>query len=112
VVTPESTTNKPYSTVASNISKDFKGASFAGRKSMEMAHKMRMKPKTQSSQEIVVPVDIMGVNKGPAVDGTDEEEDISPSFIKCYTRLKWECLRTGFSLAVLHYPFPKPLIYK
>jgi hypothetical protein len=33
VVTPGSPTKKPYSAVASNISKAFKGASFAGRKS-------------------------------------------------------------------------------
>jgi hypothetical protein len=44
------------------------------------------------------------------VDGTDEEEDLSPDFIKRYTRLKRECLRTGVSLAVLQYPFPKPLL--
>jgi hypothetical protein len=39
---------------------------------MEKAHKMRMKPKTQASPEVVVPVDLMGAKKGPAVDGTDE----------------------------------------
>jgi hypothetical protein len=33
VVTPGSPTKKPYSAVASNLSKAFKGASFAGRKS-------------------------------------------------------------------------------
>jgi hypothetical protein len=54
----------------------------------------------------------MGFEKGPAVDGTDEEEELSPDVIKCYTRLKWECLRMGVSLAVLHYHFPKPLLYK
>jgi hypothetical protein len=31
---------------------------------MEKAHKMRMKPKTQASPEVVLPVDIMGVEKG------------------------------------------------
>jgi hypothetical protein len=32
VVTPGSPTKKPYSALASNLSKAFKGASFAGRK--------------------------------------------------------------------------------
>jgi hypothetical protein len=50
---------------------------------MEKAHKMRMKPKTQASTEVVVPGDLMGVEKGPAVDSMEEEEDISPDFIKC-----------------------------
>jgi hypothetical protein len=49
---------------------------------------------------------------GADVDSMEEEEDLSPEFIKCFARLKWECLRTGFSLAVLQRPFPKPLIYK
>jgi hypothetical protein len=42
----------------------------------------------------------------------EEEEELSPEFIKCFTRLKWECLRTEVSLAVLQCPFPKPLLYK
>jgi hypothetical protein len=79
---------------------------------MEKANKMRMKPKTQASPEVAVPVDRMGVEKGPAVDGTDEEEELSPDFIKRYMRLKWEYLRTGVSLDVLQYPFPKPLLCK
>jgi hypothetical protein len=79
---------------------------------MEKAHKIRMKPKAQASPEVVVPGDIMGVEKGPAVDSMEEEEGLSPDFIKHYTRLKWECLRTRVSLAVLQYPFPKPLLYK
>jgi hypothetical protein len=79
---------------------------------MEKAHKMRMKPKTQASPEVVVPVDLIGVEKGPDVDDTDEEEELSPNFIKHYTRLKWECLRMGVSLTGLQYHFPKPLIYK
>jgi hypothetical protein len=79
---------------------------------MEKAHKMRMKPKKQASPEVVIPVDLMGVEKGPAVDGMDEEKDLSPDFIKRYMRLKWECLRTGVSLDVLQYPFPKPLLNK
>jgi hypothetical protein len=79
---------------------------------MEKAHKMRMKPKTQASPEVVVPGDLMGVEKGLAVDGMDEEEELSPDFIKRYRRLKWECPRTGVSLAVLQYHFPKPLLYK
>jgi hypothetical protein len=54
----------------------------------------------------------MGVEKVPAVDGTYEEEEISPDFIKRYTQLKWECLRTRVSLSVLQYHFPKPLLYK
>jgi hypothetical protein len=79
---------------------------------MEKAHKMRMKPKTQASPEVVVSVHLMGVEKVPDMDGTDEEEELSPDFIKRYTRLKWECLRTGVSLDVLQYTFPKPLLYK
>jgi hypothetical protein len=39
---------------------------------MENAHKMRMKPKTQASPEVLVPVDIMGVENDSAVDGMDE----------------------------------------
>jgi hypothetical protein len=78
----------------------------------EKAHKMRMKPKTEASPEVVVPGDLMEVEKGPAVDRMEEEEELSPDFIKRYTRLKWECLRTGVSLVVLQYPFPKPLFYK
>jgi hypothetical protein len=31
----------------------------------------------------------MGVENDPAVDGMDEEEELSPDFIKRYTRLKW-----------------------
>jgi hypothetical protein len=49
---------------------------------MEKARKMIMKPKTQASPEVVVPGDIMGVEKVPAVDGTDEEDELSPDFIK------------------------------
>jgi hypothetical protein len=79
---------------------------------MEKVHKMIIKPKTQVSPEVVIPVDLMGVEKVPDVDGTDEEEELSPDFIKRYTRLKWEFLRTGVSLAVLQYPFLKPLLYK
>jgi hypothetical protein len=79
---------------------------------MEKAHKMRKKPKIRASPEVLVPVDLMGVKNDPAVDDMDEEEELSPDFIKHDTRLKWECLRTGVSLAVLQYPFPKPLLYK
>jgi hypothetical protein len=46
------------------------------------------------------------------VDSTEEQEDLSPDFFKRYTRFKWECLRTGVSLDVLQYTFPKPLLYK
>jgi hypothetical protein len=49
---------------------------------IEKAHKMRMKPKTQASPGVVVPVDLVGVEKGPAMDGTDEEEELPPDFIK------------------------------
>jgi hypothetical protein len=73
---------------------------------------MRMKPKIRASPDVLVPVDTMGVENVPAVDGMDEEEELSPDFIKRYTRLKWECLREVVSLAVLQYPFPKPLLYK
>jgi hypothetical protein len=79
---------------------------------MEKAHKMRMKPKIRASPEVLVPVDLMGVENDPAMDGMDEEEELSPDFIKRYMRLKWECLRMGVSLAVLQYPYPKPLLYK
>jgi hypothetical protein len=79
---------------------------------MEKDHKMRMRPKTEVSPEVVVPGDLMGVEKGPDVDSMEEEEELSPVFIKHYTRLKWECLRTVVSLAVLQYPFPIPLLYK
>jgi hypothetical protein len=71
-----------------------------------------MKPKIWASPEVLLPFDLMGFENDPAVDGMDEEEELFPDFIKCYTRLKWECLRTGVSLAVLQYPFPKPLLYK
>jgi hypothetical protein len=50
--------------------------------------------------------------KGPAVDCMKKEGELSPDFIKRHTWLKWECPRTGVSLDVLQYPFPKPLIYK
>jgi hypothetical protein len=62
---------------------------------------MIMKPKTQASPEVVVPGDLIGVEKGPAVDSMEEDEELSPDFIKHYTRLKWQCLRTGVSLDVL-----------
>jgi hypothetical protein len=57
---------------------------------MEKAHKMRMKPKTEASPEVVVPGDLMRVKKDPAVDSMEEEEEeLSPDSIKGYTRLKW-----------------------
>jgi superfamily II helicase len=71
---------------------------------MKKAHEMRMKPKTEASPEVLVPVDLMGVKKGVDVDSMEEEEEVSPDFIKRYTRLKWECLRMGVSLTVLQYP--------
>jgi hypothetical protein len=46
------------------------------------------------------------------VDSMEEEEEISPKFIKRFTRLKLECLRLGVSLAVLQCPFRKPILYK
>jgi hypothetical protein len=57
---------------------------------MEKPHKMKMKPKIRASPEVLVSVDLMGVENDLAVDGMDEEEELSPDFIKCYTRLKWE----------------------
>jgi hypothetical protein len=39
---------------------------------MERAHKMRMKPKIWASPEVLVLVDLMGVENDPAVDGIDE----------------------------------------
>jgi hypothetical protein len=78
---------------------------------MEKAHKMRMKPKTEAGPEVVVPGKPKGGEKVPAVDPMEEEEEISPEFITFHT-VEWECLRTGVSLDVLQYPFPKPLLYK
>jgi hypothetical protein len=60
----------------------------------------------------VVPGNPKGRKTVPDDDSVDREEDISPEFMKCFTRLKWECLRTGDSMAVLQYPFSKPLVYK
>jgi hypothetical protein len=65
---------------------------------MEKAHKMRMKPRVFEND--------------PAVEDMDEEEELTPDFMQRYTRLKWECLRTVVSLAVLQHPFPKPILYK
>jgi hypothetical protein len=79
---------------------------------MEKAHKMRMKPKIRASTEVLVPLDIRGVENDPAVDGMVEDKELSPDSIKHYTQLKWECLTMGVSLAVLQYPFPKPLLCK
>jgi hypothetical protein len=50
---------------------------------IEKAHKMRMKPKIQASPDVLLPVDTMGVDKGPSVDGMDKEEELSSDFIKC-----------------------------
>jgi hypothetical protein len=41
-----------------------------------------------------------------------KEEELTPDFMQHYTQFKWECLRTGVSLAVLKHPFPKPILYK
>jgi hypothetical protein len=57
---------------------------------MEKAHKVRTKPKIRASPEVLVPVDVMGVDNDPAVDGMEEEKELSPDFIKRYTLLKWE----------------------
>jgi hypothetical protein len=48
----------------------------------------------------------------PVVEDMDEEEELTPDFMQCYTQLKWEYLTTGVLLAVLQHPFPKPIIYK
>jgi hypothetical protein len=71
---------------------------------LEKAHRIRMKPKSQAGTEGVVPVNPNG-GGGPDADSMEEEEELSPEFIKRFTRLKWECLRTGVSLAVLQCPF-------
>jgi hypothetical protein len=42
----------------------------------------------------------------------EEEEELSPEFIKRFTWLELEYLTTGVSLAVLQCPFPKYLVYK
>jgi hypothetical protein len=58
---------------------------------MKKAHSKRMKLTTEAGPEVVVPGNPKGGEKGPALDFMGEEEDISPEFIKCFTRLKWEC---------------------
>jgi hypothetical protein len=60
-----------------------------------------MEPTSQAGNEGVVPGNPKGGKTGP-----DSE------FIKRFTCLKWEYLRTGVSLAVRQCPFPKPLLYK
>jgi hypothetical protein len=44
---------------------------------MKKANKMRMKPKTEASPEVLVPGDLMGVKRGPALDSMEEEEGLS-----------------------------------
>jgi hypothetical protein len=79
---------------------------------MENSNKIIMKPKKEAALEVVVPGNPKGGEKGPAADSMEEEEELSPEFIKHFTWLKWECLRMGDSLAVLQYLFPKPILYK
>jgi hypothetical protein len=42
----------------------------------------------------------------------EEDEDLSPDFMKKFICLKWDCLPHGVSLASLECPFPKPYIYE
>jgi hypothetical protein len=79
---------------------------------MEKAHKMRMKPRVRTLPGGLIPIDTMECENDPAVEDMDEEEELTPDFMQCYTWLKWECLTTGVSLAVLQHPFPKPILYK
>jgi hypothetical protein len=68
---------------------------------MEKSHKMRMNPRVQTLPGVPVPIDTM-----------EFENELTPDFMQRYTRLKWECLTTGVSLAVPQHPFPKPILYK
>jgi hypothetical protein len=69
---------------------------------LEKAHKIRMKPKSQAGTKWAVPGNPNG--GGPDADSIEEEEELSPEFIKRFIQLKWEC--------VLQCTFPKPLLYK
>jgi hypothetical protein len=79
---------------------------------MEKAHKMRMNPRIRNLPGGSVPIDTMEFENDPALEDMDEEEELTPDFMQRYTRLKWECLTTGVSLAGLQHPFPKPILYK
>jgi hypothetical protein len=79
---------------------------------MEKAHKIRMKPRVRTLPVGLVPIDTMEFENDPAVEDMDEEQELTPNFMQRYTRLKWECLTTGVSLAVLQHPLPKPILYK
>jgi hypothetical protein len=80
---------------------------------LEKAQREIMEPKSHIGTEGgVVPGNPKGGKTGPGEDSMDREEDISPEFIICFTQLKWECLRTEVSMAVLQRPFPKPPKYK
>jgi hypothetical protein len=56
---------------------------------------MRMKPRVRTLADVSVPIDTMEFDNYPAVEDMDEEEELTPDFMQRYTRLKWECLRTG-----------------
>jgi hypothetical protein len=73
---------------------------------------MRMKPRVRNLPGGLVPIDTMEHENYPAVENMDEEEELTPDVMQRYTRLKWECLTTGVSLAALQHPFPKPILYK
>jgi hypothetical protein len=79
---------------------------------IEKAQKMRMTPKTEASPEAVVPGDLMGLRRVLLWIPWKNKRIYLLFFFKSYTWFKWECLRTGVSLSVLQYPFPKPLLYK
>jgi hypothetical protein len=61
---------------------------------MEMAHKMRIKPKIEYGPEVLVPCNPKWGEKGPTVDYMEEEEEICHEFIKHFTRLQWKYLTT------------------
>jgi hypothetical protein len=42
----------------------------------------------------------------------EEDEDLSPDFMKKCIHLNWDCITHGVSLAALDFPFAKPYIYK
>ena len=79
---------------------------------LEKAARERMEPRPKVGVKGEVPVQSEDDKAGSCDDSTDDEEELTPEFITRFTRLKWECLRTGVSLAVLQCPFPKPLLYK
>jgi hypothetical protein len=79
---------------------------------LKKASRERMEPKPQAGTEGAVPASPKDDTPGFYEDSMDDEEDLTPEFIRRFTLLKWECLRTGVLLAVLQRLLPKPLLYK